>query len=169
MAGTPKRSAQTQAATGLPGRPTTGVPLNMASARGRPGLMAMRQLLISPCAFRVFDTWSSSPAETPPLVRIRSQCSAPRSSAALTSSDRKSTRLNSSHVRTSYAVFCLKKKNTTHGHSQTQIQHHPLGVIVHAQGSTQRSYILVSPYGHVIHHGINSLIRFGHTIDEGHS
>src|SRR5690554_496022 len=27
------------------------------------------------------------------------------------SSDRKSTRLNSSHVRISYAVFCLKKKN----------------------------------------------------------
>src|SRR5690625_5804540 len=29
--------------------------------------------------------------------------------------DRKSTRLNSSHVAISYAVFCLKKK-TTHGH-----------------------------------------------------
>src|SRR3989442_7686997 len=27
--------------------------------------------------------------------------------------DRKSTRLNSSHVRISYAVFCLKKKNQT--------------------------------------------------------
>src|SRR5690554_728660 len=27
--------------------------------------------------------------------------------------DRKSTRLNSSHVRISYAVFCLKKKNIT--------------------------------------------------------
>src|SRR5436305_11104587 len=26
--------------------------------------------------------------------------------------DRKSTRLNSSHVRSSYAVFCLKKKTT---------------------------------------------------------
>src|SRR5438874_10712609 len=26
--------------------------------------------------------------------------------------DRKSTRLNSSHVENSYAVFCLKKKNT---------------------------------------------------------
>src|SRR5690606_39801484 len=26
--------------------------------------------------------------------------------------DRKSTRLNSSHVKISYAVFCLKKKNT---------------------------------------------------------
>src|ERR1035441_10988899 len=32
--------------------------------------------------------------------------------------DRKSTRLNSSHLGISYAVFCLKKKhNTTHTHS----------------------------------------------------
>src|SRR3989442_5593894 len=30
------------------------------------------------------------------------------------SRDRKSTRLNSSHVRISYAVFCLKKKKSTH-------------------------------------------------------
>src|SRR3712207_7696897 len=29
--------------------------------------------------------------------------------------DRKSTRLNSSHANISYAVFCLKKKNTPHG------------------------------------------------------
>src|SRR5690606_42086560 len=28
--------------------------------------------------------------------------------------DRKSTRLNSSHVKISYAVFCLKKKTTNH-------------------------------------------------------
>src|SRR3712207_7363186 len=28
--------------------------------------------------------------------------------------DRKSTRLNSSHANISYAVFCLKKKNTYH-------------------------------------------------------
>src|SRR5690606_39697292 len=28
--------------------------------------------------------------------------------------DRKSTRLNSSHVKNSYAVFCLKKKNDNH-------------------------------------------------------
>src|SRR5436305_7046817 len=28
--------------------------------------------------------------------------------------DRKSTRLNSSHVRISYAVFCLKKKKSTY-------------------------------------------------------
>src|SRR3989442_5294185 len=31
--------------------------------------------------------------------------------------DRKSTRLNSSHVRISYAVFCLKKKNIDHQRS----------------------------------------------------
>src|SRR5690554_7563080 len=30
--------------------------------------------------------------------------------------DRKSTRLNSSHVRISYAVFCLKKKKTQSEH-----------------------------------------------------
>src|SRR5690625_6776920 len=29
--------------------------------------------------------------------------------------DRKSTRLNSSHVAISYAVFCLKKKNASNG------------------------------------------------------
>src|SRR5690554_7629455 len=32
--------------------------------------------------------------------------------------DRKSTRLNSSHVRISYAVFCLKKKTTTKKNQQ---------------------------------------------------
>src|SRR3989442_8067306 len=32
--------------------------------------------------------------------------------ASATWRDRKSTRLNSSHVRISYAVFCLKKKNS---------------------------------------------------------
>src|SRR5436309_11865808 len=36
-----------------------------------------------------------------------------RSDNAADSQDRKSTRLNSSHVKISYAVFCLKKKNTS--------------------------------------------------------
>src|SRR3989442_2960110 len=35
--------------------------------------------------------------------------------------DRKSTRLNSSHVRISYAVFCLKKKTTHLGYSSYRI------------------------------------------------
>src|SRR3712207_8273988 len=34
--------------------------------------------------------------------------------------DRKSTRLNSSHANISYAVFCLKKKNHLHEHSNLQ-------------------------------------------------
>src|SRR5436309_8620677 len=33
--------------------------------------------------------------------------------------DRKSTRLNSSHVKISYAVFCLKKKKTTNHNTTT--------------------------------------------------
>src|SRR5690606_41484469 len=39
--------------------------------------------------------------------------------------DRKSTRLNSSHVKISYAVFCLKKKkkNTTDGNRNTSNMH----------------------------------------------
>src|ERR1035438_10721651 len=34
--------------------------------------------------------------------------------------DRKSTRLNSSHLGISYAVFCLKKKKQTHTYKQMQ-------------------------------------------------
>src|SRR5256885_4375362 len=44
---------------------------------------------------------------------------------AMPSPDRKSTRLNSSHLVISYAVFCLKKKKTEHSSatlcSQTRI------------------------------------------------
>src|SRR5436305_6325902 len=36
--------------------------------------------------------------------------------ASFSFSDRKSTRLNSSHVRISYAVFCLKKKKKKQKH-----------------------------------------------------
>src|SRR5690554_2918436 len=38
----------------------------------------------------------------------------------LEAADRKSTRLNSSHVRISYAVFCLKKKKKTKKHNSIQ-------------------------------------------------
>src|SRR5699024_11670022 len=40
---------------------------------------------------------------------------------SLTEQDRKSTRLNSSHVSISYAVFCLKKKTTTHKHTSQRL------------------------------------------------
>src|SRR5207249_5390166 len=61
--------------------------------------------------------WPATPTRT---ARFPSSSSWPdacldprwRSCPAPTISDRKSTRLNSSHVSISYAVFCLKKKRT---------------------------------------------------------
>src|SRR5256885_12096526 len=45
-------------------------------------------------------------------------------------SDRKSTRLNSSHLVISYAVFCLKKKNTT---GQSRLSTHQRAAHLHPQ------------------------------------
>src|SRR5471030_3359824 len=65
-------------------------------------------------------------SERPPCVRWRP--SRPGSDRSLP--DRKSTRLNSSHLGISYAVFCLKKKNhnyTKHEHETTTTKrlYHP--------------------------------------------
>src|SRR5690606_41145780 len=49
--------------------------------------------------------------------------------------DRKSTRLNSSHVKISYAVFCLKKKNQPIAQGgagqpgEEEPQHHPIAIV----------------------------------------
>src|SRR3989442_11030840 len=51
------------------------------------------------------------------------------------SRDRKSTRLNSSHVRISYAVFCLKKKNKYPDCVQTQSS------INHGKSGLPRIYV----------------------------
>src|SRR5690554_7281372 len=51
-----------------------------------------------------------------------------------TTTDRKSTRLNSSHVRISYAVFCLKKKK------KKLIRHRCAGIL------SARSRSLAPPY-----------------------
>src|SRR3989442_6037012 len=48
----------------------------------------------------------------PVQFRLRLLEAAPVETEQEQDQDRKSTRLNSSHVRISYAVFCLKKKNT---------------------------------------------------------
>src|SRR5256885_9609498 len=54
------------------------------------------------------------PDETCRLVRSREHCRRLRPGwSSGTSTDRKSTRLNSSHLVISYAVFCLKKKKYT--------------------------------------------------------
>src|SRR5690606_39699873 len=46
-----------------------------------------------------------------PCVTTTSRVRPPTRARATSAPDRKSTRLNSSHVKISYAVFCLKKKN----------------------------------------------------------
>src|SRR5436305_11602846 len=55
-----------------------------------------------------------------------------------TKEDRKSTRLNSSHVRISYAVFCLKKKTDDSAHHvlkrlRTEVLGHRQGIAVQHQ------------------------------------
>src|SRR5690625_7057284 len=62
------------------------------------------------------STWTNGCTST---LRHAPQCkygSAFAHACASSRLDRKSTRLNSSHVAISYAVFCLKKKNQTYKH-----------------------------------------------------
>src|SRR3712207_7621342 len=53
---------------------------------------------------------SGSGSQAPPTAPARPPRSSTPSSGTGTGTDRKSTRLNSSHANISYAVFCLKKK-----------------------------------------------------------
>src|SRR5690554_7772666 len=64
------------------------------------------------CEPSVFD-WEYDCEETAYIKEGKVTVSSPEGTVTLPSliyADRKSTRLNSSHVRISYAVFCLKKK-----------------------------------------------------------
>src|SRR5207253_7895395 len=58
------------------------------------------------------------------ILTFRSPRDSPATaSSSAASSDRKSTRLNSSHVAISYAVFCLKKKNKNRPNYLTLFNH----------------------------------------------
>src|SRR5690606_40885589 len=71
--------------------------LRLAAARGRPFTMALIDMAMPDGdGLALVEAIRRDPA-IPPLA------------IAIASSDRKSTRLNSSHVKISYAVFCLKK------------------------------------------------------------
>src|SRR5690606_41355006 len=62
---------------------------------------------------KVIQLRSDQPFDQPivdVLLDIRSASGQQRYQVSLLAQDRKSTRLNSSHVKISYAVFCLKKK-----------------------------------------------------------
>src|SRR5690606_40718251 len=70
------------------------------------------------CSSDLAGARSPLPQSPPPRGRAREgrralprgAPAAPRPARGLVPRDRKSTRLNSSHVKISYAVFCLKKK-----------------------------------------------------------
>src|SRR5690606_41678527 len=67
-------------------------------------------------AMSVHASWVASSLGTGVVWKwsnTHSDSHGPRSAACARSRDRKSTRLNSSHVKISYAVFCLKKKKQT--------------------------------------------------------
>src|SRR5215467_15407850 len=60
-----------------------------------------------------YDCWIAETSQWPPRTRMKVHTSVASSGppcSARPLSDRKSTRLNSSHLVISYAVFCLKKK-----------------------------------------------------------
>src|SRR5258705_1655669 len=56
-------------------------------------------------------------------------------------SDRKSTRLNSSHLGISYAVFCLKKKKTRKKSENSGTPH-----VIPISNRTERQTICISPH-----------------------
>src|SRR5256885_13121567 len=58
----------------------------------------------------LFRSASSTVSTSPESRRLRKREPPPNSQMSFPGSDRKSTRLNSSHLVISYAVFCLKKK-----------------------------------------------------------
>src|SRR5256885_7305748 len=57
------------------------------------------------------------PDQLPGRAAVGDHGARPRRPGAIREGDRKSTRLNSSHLVISYAVFCLKKKNEAPPHS----------------------------------------------------
>src|SRR5690554_7034556 len=65
------------------------------------------------------NSWDNS-ADNPGLKQVFTNNAPDYMSADAQWKDRKSTRLNSSHVRISYAVFCLKKKKKKKIKKQTK-------------------------------------------------
>src|SRR5207249_7804342 len=93
-AGTPPTAGASPTATGAPA--TSAAPFERGKGKGRPGERPQPGISGAPIA--------SPPEAAPPNIQGGPPAGKERGR------DRKSTRLNSSHVSISYAVFCLKKK-----------------------------------------------------------
>src|SRR5262245_62610266 len=88
--------------------------------------------------------WTYSAAEREVIYRLIRGCGQVRHFAAdpIPMEDRKSTRLNSSHLGISYAVFCLKKKIALQ-RTDLELRHRcQAGAIPHARGIGTRARLL---------------------------
>src|SRR5690606_41861306 len=76
----------------------------------------LRKKIESVAAERGLEATLSSLALPVPTFEVGSDAALVRAAESVTGAlaDRKSTRLNSSHVKISYAVSCLKKRNLVH-------------------------------------------------------
>src|SRR5256885_2764123 len=72
------------------------------------------------CSTSLPPDWATSPSTMarPRPVPLPTPLVVKKGSTTRDSVDRKSTRLNSSHLVISYAVFCLKKKKVGHARAQ---------------------------------------------------
>src|SRR5690625_5785134 len=89
---------------------------------GKKGLITLLKIKVLPYDVLKSEEWSANilfaeeelaQLEGTPLNKIAT-INPERIDLDFIEKDRKSTRLNSSHVAISYAVFCLKKKKQTH-------------------------------------------------------
>src|SRR5207253_2865258 len=94
--------------SGLQVHPPELTPLGLATIREAPTLI----FASGPGKSRIFSTGSAQPLADRRVITLRRQPSLRNFTVGQVCFciDRKSTRLNSSHVAISYAVFCLKKK-----------------------------------------------------------
>src|SRR5947199_6003034 len=85
----------------------------------------MRGAVIGAC---IYEGWAKDETEAVALAASGAldfePCHHYNAVGPMAGIDRKSTRLNSSHLGISYAVFCLKKKNQNHQLSSRQALHH---------------------------------------------
>src|SRR5205807_4330897 len=89
--------------------PPTGMPRAMRVTRTPVGLSSCcRYVAVTSPSMEGLVAMMTSPTQAVPPLATR---------ASKRSKDRKSTRLNSSHLVISYAVFCLKKKKTATTHA----------------------------------------------------
>src|SRR5256885_4288293 len=84
-------------------------------------------------------------------MRLGTPHGRPAQDAAPGCRDRKSTRLNSSHLVISYAVFCLKKKKKKHWRFPYSTQNTVCTI------SVKSSYPLIAPHPRVSYSGLQYL------------